>query len=29
VNIVGGFKAIEQTNIPKTNFVCTSTLSQL
>lgn len=29
VNIAGGFKAIEQTNIPKTSFVCTSTMSQL
>ncbi|MCU0437441.1 MAG: MBL fold metallo-hydrolase [Raineya sp.] len=29
VNIAGGFKAIEQTNIPKTSFICTSTMSQL
>jgi hydroxyacylglutathione hydrolase len=29
VNILGGFKAIEQTNIPKTSFVCTSSMSQL
>jgi rhodanese-related sulfurtransferase len=29
VNIAGGFKAIEQTKIPQSDYVCSSTMSQL
>jgi glyoxylase-like metal-dependent hydrolase (beta-lactamase superfamily II)/rhodanese-related sulfurtransferase len=29
VNIAGGFKAIEQTNIPQSEYKCASTMSQL
>ena len=29
VNIAGGFKAIEQTKVPQSDYVCASTMSQL
>ncbi|MFN3315436.1 MAG: rhodanese-like domain-containing protein, partial [Raineya sp.] len=29
VNIAGGFKAIEQTKVPQSEYVCASTMSQL